>query len=402
MSDQTSSTYSMRGVSSDKGEVKEAIKNLEKGIYPNNFCKITDDGTITNCNISHADGSGTKTILAYLHWRETGDISVWSCVAIDAVVMNLDDVLCSGVTSEKIFMTMTIDRNKFLIPGEVLAVIINAANDFIQFLNNTFGFNIVFSGGETADVGDIVRTITINANMSITMKRARVINPTFLEGQVVVSLASFGKAFYESEYNSGIRSNGVTDVRHELLARYYAEKYPEVVDPFMPSELIYRGKHRLDESVLSIAGMDQHIPNFGKFLLSPTRTYAPVVKKFIETIGRRSRIGGIFHCSGGGQTKIKNFLPDDSGLKIVKNNLFQMPGLFEIIRNDANYEIQNMFSTFNCGGGADVVLFPQDAKILMDVAADYNVESRISGFVTKRSLGDPKLEIVYDNQKYLY
>ena len=395
------STYSQRGVSSDKGEVKEAIKNLEKSIYPNSFCKITADGTQTNCNISHADGAGTKTILAYLYWRETGDLSVWACVAIDSIVMNLDDVLCSGVISEKIFMTMTIDRNKFLIPGEVLAVIINAANDFIQFLNKSFGFNIVFSGGETADVGDVVRTITINANMSITMRRSRVINPTFSAGQVIVSLASFGKATYESQYNSGIRSNGVTDIRHELLAHYYADKYPEVVDPFMPGHLVYRGKHMLHESIV-VPGVSEVIPSFGKFLLSPTRTYAPVIKKFIETIGKRSRIGGIFHCSGGGQTKIKSFLSDDCGLKIMKNNLFPMPHLFTTIQSDINYEMQNMFPTFNCGGGADILLFPDDAAILMDVAASFNVDSRISGIIKERKSGDHKLEITYEDQTYLY
>ena len=391
--------YSERGVSSNKDDVKAAIANLDKGIYPGAFCKVMPDGTLSLCNISHADGAGTKSVLAYQYWKETGDLSVWAGIAIDAIVMNLDDLLCVGVTNERIFLTLTIGRNKHVIPGEVTKAIIQGTNDFVNFLNSNFGFSIIFSGGETADVGDLVRTIIVDANMSVTMKRAKVIVPKMRHGDVIVGLHSFGRAKYEKESNSGIRSNGLTSARHDMLLHDYAEKYPETVDPFMKAELVYCGSHSLTEKIKTDTGK---IMDFGKFLLSPTRTYAPVVMEILNKIYRKSYIKGIFHCSGGGQTKIKNFLPDSGNLKIVKDNLPDMPVLFKMIHKEAKTPMQQMFQTFNSGIGMDIVVEPKYAQFIIDTAKNFGVGAQITGRCEECDLDDPSLSIVYGSETYDY
>jgi phosphoribosylformylglycinamidine cyclo-ligase len=369
------SLYAQRGVSAQKEEVHAAIQKLDQGLYPHAFCKIYADflcGDENWVNIMHADGAGTKSILAYLYWKETGDVSVWEGIAQDAVAMNLDDLLCVGVTDNLLFSS-TIDRNKLLIPGEVLQAVINGTQAFFDTLQ-TFGVNIQYLGGETADVGDVVRTIAVNGTMTARWPKNKLItNEKIAAGNVIVGFASFGKAVYEKEYNSGLGSNGLTSARHDVLSKYYAEKYPETYELALNDAVVYIGKNRMtDEWQIG----DETI-SIGKLLLSPTRTYAPLLKTLLDE--QFEDIYGLIHCSGGGQTKCMKYLPRP--LTIIKDHLFDIPPVFELIQKNSGADYREMYQVFNMGHRLEVFTSEKAAVKMIATAQNLGIEARVIGRV---------------------
>ena len=373
MSSDTSKRYALRGVSAEKEDVHLAIKNIDKGLFPKAFCKIVPDyltGDEDYCLLMHADGAGTKSSLAYLYWKETGDVSVWKGIAQDALIMNIDDLLCVGAT-DNILLSSTIGRNKNLIPGEVISAIINGSEELIQELKS-FGVTIHSTGGETADVGDLVRTIIVDSTVTARMKRSDVINNANIKaGDVIVGLASFGQASYEREYNGGMGSNGLTSARHDVFAKYLAQKYPESFDAAVPSDLVYSGQVRLTDQV-------ENSPiNAGKLVLSPTRTYAPIIKKILEKFSPQE-IHGMVHCSGGAQTKILHFIDN---LHIIKNNLFPVPPLFQLIQEQSKTDWKEMYQVFNCGHRMELYVPEEIANEIIEISKSFNVEAQIVGRV---------------------
>lgn len=364
--------YMQRGVSASKEDVHNAIKNIDKGIFPQAFCKIIPDilgGDPDYCNIMHADGAGTKSSLAYLYWKETGDLSVWKGIAQDALIMNIDDLLCVGAV-DNILVSSTIGRNKLLIPGEVISAIINGTDELLAELRE-MGVGVYATGGETADVGDLVRTIIVDSTVTCRMKRSDVIdNAQIRPGDVIVGLASYGQATYEKEYNGGMGSNGLTSARHDVFAKYLAQKYPESFDAGVPDELIYSGGLRLTEEV---SGSPL---NAGKLVLSPTRTYAPVVKQLLDQL--RSKIHGMVHCSGGAQTKILHFVND---VRVIKDNLFPVPPLFKTIQEQSGTDWAEMYKVFNMGHRLEVYLSPEDAETVIDISKSFRIDAQIVGRV---------------------
>ena len=371
------SLYAKRGVSAQKEEVHAAIQKLDQGLYPHAFCKMYPDylmGDDAFVNIMHADGAGTKSILAYLYWKETGDVSVCEGIAIDAVAMNLDDLLCVGVT-DNILFSSTIDRNKKVIPGSVLEAVINGTQSFFDTLAS-YGVLVHYLGGETADVGDVVRTIAVNGTMQSRWPKSKLItNQNIAAGDVIVGFASSGKASYEKEYNSGLGSNGLTSARHDVLSTYYAEKYPETFEPTLDKDVVYLGKNKMTDS-LAIEGFAEPM-SIGKLLLSPTRTYAPLVKKILDT--HFIDIHGMIHCSGGGQTKCMKYLP--TTLKIIKDNLFTPPPIFNLIQENAGSDNREMYQVFNMGHRLEIFTNPKTAEALIATAAEFNIEAQIVGRV---------------------
>ena len=365
--------YDRRGVSASKEDVHNAIKNVDKGLYPHAFCKIIPDilgGDPDYCNIMHADGAGTKSSLAYAYWRETGDLSVWKGIAQDALIMNIDDLLCVGAT-DNILLSSTIGRNKLLVPGEVIAAIINGTEELLAELRRA-GVNIYSTEGETADVGDLVRTIIVDSTVTCRMRCADVIdNANIRPGDVIVGLASFGQATYEHEYNGGMGSNGLTSARHDVFCKEILEKYPETCDPAVPQDLLYSGSCRLTDAVAG-TGLDA-----GRLVLSPTRTYAPVVADILKTM--RSRIHGMIHCSGGAQTKILHFM--QPGMHVVKDNLFPVPPLFALIQKESRTDWKEMYKVFNMGHRFEFYLPEEYAQGIIDAAAKFNIDARIVGRV---------------------
>lgn len=367
-----SGKYSKRGVSAAKEDVHNALKNTDKGIFPNAFCKILPDilgGNDKYCNIMHADGAGTKSALAYLYWKETGDLSVWKGIAQDAVVMNLDDLLCVGATNN-ILLSSTIGRNKNKIPGEVIAAVIQGTEDVLEHLRKQ-NIDIFLTGGETADVGDLVRTIIVDSTVTCRMKKEDVIaNDKISHGDVIVGLASSGQTSYENQYNSGIGSNGLTSARHDVFSHVLAEKYPEAFDPEIPGELIFSGSKSLTD-IIRETGMDA-----GKLVLSPTRTYAPVVKKVLDN--HRSEIHGMIHCSGGAQTKVMSFV---SNKHLVKDNMFNIPPIFNLIQQESGTSWQEMYQVFNMGHRFEFYVNENTAKHIIDIADGFDLEAQIIGHV---------------------
>ena len=371
------SLYAKRGVSAQKEEVHAAIQKLDQGLYPHAFCKMYPDylmGDDNYVNIMHADGAGTKSILAYLYWKETGDVTVWEGIAIDAVAMNLDDLLCVGVT-DNILFSSTIDRNKKVIPGAVLEAVINGTQSFFDTLAS-YGVKVHYLGGETADVGDVVRTIAVNGTMQSRWPKSKLItNQNIGAGDVIVGFASSGKASYEKEYNSGLGSNGLTSARHDVLSHYYADKYPETFEPTLDKEVVYLGKSKMTDT-LAIDGFADPV-TIGKLLLSPTRTYAPLVKKILDT--HFNDIHGMIHCSGGGQTKCMKYLP--TTLKIIKDNLFTPPPIFNLIQENAGSDNKEMYQVFNMGHRLEIFTNEKTAAALIAIAAAFNIEAQIVGCV---------------------
>ncbi len=356
-----------------------ATKNLGKGLYPKAFCKIDEDvlgGDAGWVNVMHADGAGTKSILAYLYWKETGDISVWKGIAEDAIVMNLDDLLCTGIYSN-ILYSSSIDRNKHRIPGEVLKVIIEATQSFFDRMNS-FGVKMVFTGGETADVGDVVRTIAVNGTMAARWPKEKVVtNEKIKAGQVIVGLASYGQASYETEYNSGIGSNGLTSARHDMLSKKYAKDYPETFEAQLPGKVVYIGKHSMAEEVdVLYDGKKQKIAA-GKLLLSPTRTFAPLMKEVLEN--EFEHVYGLIHCSGGGQTKCMKYVPDN--VRIVKNNLFDPPPIFQLIQQSSGSDDREMYQVFNMGCRMEIYTNENTAERIIAAAGRYHIDARVIGRV---------------------
>ncbi|MCC6282859.1 MAG: phosphoribosylformylglycinamidine cyclo-ligase [Saprospiraceae bacterium] len=375
--------YDLRGVSASKDEVHAAIQHLDKGLYPNAFCKILPDyaaGSARHCNLLHADTAGTKTSLAYLYWRETGDLSVWPGVAQDAIVMNLDDMACVGCT-DNIMLSSTIGRNKNLVTGDVIAAVIRGTSDFVEKMQQ-HGVHIQLAGGETADVGDIVRTIDVGFTAFARMKRSDLLVNNIRPGDVIVGLASFGQATYETEYNGGMGSNGLTAARHDVLSKKYAEKYPESFDPHLPESVVYTGNQELTNliSVPDGAGTQQ-IP-VGKLILSPTRTYLPVLQEILKNY--RKKIHGLIHVTGGGQTKALKFVKN---VHLIKDNLFDLPPLFRLIQESSGTDWKEMYQVFNMGHRMEIYLSPKDADAVMAIAEKYGIESRIIGRV-KRAQGE--------------
>jgi phosphoribosylformylglycinamidine cyclo-ligase len=370
-----SDRYNQRGVSASKEDVHAAIAKLDKGLYPQAFCKISPDilgGDDTYCNIMHADGAGTKTSLAYIYWKETGDISVWKGIAQDSIIMNTDDLLCVGATGP-ILMSSSIDRNKLKIPGEVLSALINGSEEVLEMLRAN-GIEIYSTGGETADVGDLVRTITVNTTVVARMKRADIIsNHTIQAGDVIVGLSSTGQATYETEYNGGMGSNGLTSARHDVFDNFYAEKYPESYESDIHSSLVYGGDKRIEEKVTI---SDDLIVNVGKLVLSPTRTYAPVILKVLETL--RHSIHGMVHCSGGAQTKVLHFVDN---VHIIKDNLFPVSPLFTLIQEQSGTAWAEMYKVFNMGHRFEIYLPAKHAQAVIDISKSFNIEAQIIGHV---------------------
>lgn len=376
----SSQRYMMRGVSAMKEDVHAAIKNIDKGIFPHAFCKIMPDvlgGDPEYCNIMHADGAGTKSSLAYMYWKETGDLSVWRGIAQDAIVMNTDDLLCVGAV-DNILVSSTIGRNKMLIPGEVISAIINGTDELLAEMRE-MGIGIYPTGGETADVGDLVRTIIVDSTVTCRMKRSEVIdNANIRPGDVIVGLSSCGQATYEKQYNGGMGSNGLTSARHDVFAKYLAEKYPESYDKAVPDELVYSGNMHLNDKV-------EGTPlNAGQLVLSPTRTYAPVVKKLLDIM--RPRIHGMVHCTGGAQTKVLNFVNENC--KVVKDNMFPVPPLFKLIHDESGTDWREMYMVFNMGHRLEVYVNPEDAQTVIDTANGFNIDAQVVGHIEegKRSL----------------
>lgn len=369
MSDQR---YNMRGVSASKEDVHNAIKNVDKGLYPKAFCKIIPDilgGDEEYCNIMHADGAGTKSSLAYAYWKETGDLSVWKGIAQDALIMNIDDLLCVGAT-DNILVSSTIGRNKHLIPGEVIAAIINGTEELLAELRE-MGVSVYSTGGETADVGDLVRTIIVDSTVTCRMKRSDVINNANIKGgDVIVGLASYGQATYEKEYNGGMGSNGLTSARHDVFNKSVAEKYPETYDAAVPQGLVYSGSVGLTDEV-------EGAPiNAGKLVLSPTRTYAPVIKALLDEM--RNKVHGMVHCSGGAQTKVMHFVENKH---VIKDNLFPIPPLFDLISRESGTDWAEMYKVFNMGHRMEIYLAPEDAQRVIEISESWGIPARIIGRV---------------------
>lgn len=364
--------YNQRGVSADKEDVHNAIKAIDKGLFPKAFCKIVPDhlsNSDDHCVVMHADGAGTKSSLAYMYWKETGDLSVWKGIAMDAIAMNLDDLLCVGCTSN-ILLSSTIGRNKHLIPGEVISAIINGTEEILEELRS-HGIEIFSTGGETADVGDLVRTIIVDSTVTARMRRDEVIsNSNIQAGDVIVGLASAGQAEYEKEYNGGMGSNGLTSARHDVFNDYLKSKFPESFDPSTPSELVYSGTKRLTEELYGVP------LDIGKLVLSPTRTYAPIIKKMLEK--HRKDIHGMVHCSGGAQTKVLHFVDD---LHIIKDNLFEVPPLFKLIQNESNTDWREMYKVFNMGHRMELYCEEETAAQLISISESFGVEAKIVGRV---------------------
>jgi len=369
MSDQR---YNLRGVSASKEDVHNAIKNIDKGIFPNAFCKIIPDilgGDTEYCNIMHADGAGTKSSLAYMYWKETGDLSVWRGIAQDALIMNIDDLLCVGATNN-ILVSSTIGRNKMLIPGEVISAIINGTEELLNELRE-LGVGCYATGGETADVGDLVRTIIVDSTVTCRMKRSDIIDNKHIQGgDVIVGMASFGQSTYEKSYNGGMGSNGLTSARHDVFTKYLANKYPESFDAEMPEDLVYSGKLKLTDQIPEL-GID-----VGKLILSPTRTYAPVIKVMLDEM--RTDIHGMIHCSGGAQTKVMHFV---NNKRVIKNNLFPIPPLFRIIQEQSNTDWNEMYKVFNMGHRMEVYAAPEKAQKIIDITKGFGIDAQIIGFV---------------------
>jgi len=383
--------YMQRGVSASKEDVHQAIKNIDKGIFPQAFCKIIPDilgGDPEYCNIMHADGAGTKSSLAYIYWKETGDLSVWKGIAQDALIMNVDDLLCVGAT-DNILLSSTIGRNKQLIPGEVISAIIQGTNELCEELRQ-LGVRIYSTGGETADVGDLVRTIIVDSTVTCRMKRTDVIdNANIRAGDVIVGLSSCGKATYEKEYNGGMGSNGLTSARHDVFANYLAKKYPESYDPDLPSELIYSGQKKLTDTIEEL-NIDA-----GKLVLSPTRTYAPVIKQVLENL--RPYIHGMIHVSGGAQTKILHFVDK---LKITKNHLFSVPPLFRLIREQSGTDWKEMYKVFNMGHRMEIYLPEEQANEVIAISQSFGIDAQIIGFA--ESSDRKELIIESENGRFEY
>lgn len=376
------SLYSKRGVSAQKEEIHEAVKDLDEGLFPKAFCKIYPDinGDPDYVNVMHADGAGTKSILAYLYWKETGDISVWKGIAQDAIVMNLDDLLCIGVY-DKINFNSTIDRNKNLITGEVIKEIITGSSDFFEAMKS-FGINIQYCGGETADVGDVVRTIAVNGTMAARWPKGKIIsNEKIKVGNVIVGLASYGKATYEQNDNSGIGSNGLTSARHDLLSKYYAEQFKESFDPSLPDEVVYIGSNKISQ-----------IPG----ILSPTRTYAPLIKSLLEN--NFDKIYGLIHCSGGGQTKCLKYIPEN--VKVIKDNLFDPPEIFKKIREASGSDAREMYQVFNMGCRMEIYTDHDFASEIIALAKSFNIDAQIIGRVEASEA--KALEIIVEGEKLLF
>jgi phosphoribosylformylglycinamidine cyclo-ligase len=372
------SLYSQRGVSAQKEEVHAATKNLDKGLYPNSFCKIYPDilcGDENWVNVMHADGAGTKSILAYLYWKETGDISVWKGIAQDAIVMNLDDLLCTGVYDNLLFSS-TIDRNKKLIPGEVLESIINGSQEFFDSMKR-FGVNIHYLGGETADVGDVVRTIAVNGTMMARWPKQKIItNEKIKAGDVIIGLAGFGKTNYENGYNSGIGSNGLTSARHDMLDKTYAKKFHESYDTSMDEKVAYIGRHRITSK---IEVYDYPLLTIGHLLLSPTRTFAPVLKEILEN--HFDVVHGIIHCSGGGQTKCMKYMP--ANVRVIKDNLFEPPIIFQLIQEASHADDKEMYQVFNMGTRMEIYTDEKNADSIISIAEKFGVDAQVIGRVEK-------------------
>ena len=385
------SRYGLRGVSSDKEDVHAAIRNVDKGLFPKAFCKIIPDllsGDPEACLIMHADGAGTKSSLAYLYWKTTGDLSVWKGVAQDAVVMNTDDLLCVGAV-DNILLSSTIGRNKRLIPGEVVSAIINGTEEFLQSMRD-MGVNIISTGGETADVGDLVRTVIVDSTVTARMKRADVINNANIRpGDVIVGLASFGQAVYETEYNGGMGSNGLTSARHDVFSHSLASLFPESYDTAMPEELAYTGNYALTDRI------EGSPLDMGKLVLSPTRTYAPVIKRVIDEC--RSAIHGMIHCSGGGQTKILHFI---DRVHVVKDNLFDTPLLFKVIQQQSGTDWREMYKVFNMGHRMEIYTAPEAADEMIEIARSLGVDARIVGRVEPAD--SPSVTIRKDGMEFSY
>jgi phosphoribosylformylglycinamidine cyclo-ligase len=385
------SRYMQRGVSSDKEDVHAAIRNVDKGLFPRAFCKIIPDllaGDPASCLVMHADGAGTKSSLAYAYWRETGDLGVWRGVAQDAVVMNTDDLLCVGAV-DNILLSSTIGRNKRLIPGEVVSAIINGTEEFLETMRD-LGVGITSTGGETADVGDLVRTVIVDSTVTARLKRVDVIdNAHITAGDVIVGLASDGRATYETEYNGGMGSNGLTSARHDVFARYLAEKYPETFDTAMPPGLAYTGHYRLTDHV------EGSPLDMGKLVLSPTRTYAPIIRRVLDEF--RGGIHGMVHCSGGGQTKILHFIDN---LHIIKDNLFDPPILFRLIAEESGTDLREMYKVFNMGHRMEIYVEPTVAEGIIAVSRSFGVDARVVGRV--ETSPTPQLTIIKDNQQFTY
>ena len=372
--------YMLRGVSAAKEDVHNAIKNIDKGIFPQAFCKIIPDilgGDPEYCNIMHADGAGTKSSLAYAYWKETGDLSVWKGIAQDALIMNTDDLLCVGAV-DNILVSSTIGRNKMLVPGEVISAIINGTDELLGQMRK-MGIGIYATGGETADVGDLVRTIIVDSTVTCRMKRSDVIdNANIHPGDVIVGLSSCGQATYEDRYNGGMGSNGLTSARHDVFNKYIAEKYPETFDHAVPEELVYSGSYRLDQAVEGVE------VNAGQLVLSPTRTYAPVIKKLLDLM--RPQIHGMVHCTGGAQTKVLHFVGDNC--RVVKDNMFPIPPLFRVIHDESGTEWKEMYKVFNMGHRMEIYVSPEDAEKVIETSRSFNIDAQIVGHIEdgKKSL----------------
>lgn len=384
--------YDQRGVSASKDEVHAAIKNLDKGLYPNAFCKIIPDiaGMDSDfCNLMHADTAGTKTSLAYLYWKETGDLSVWKGIAQDAIVMNLDDMGCVGCV-DNILLSSTIGRNKNLISGEVISTLISATTELVEQLNS-LGINVFLTGGETADVGDIVRTIDVGYTAFARMPRANVISNNIQAGDVIVGLASFGQTIYETEYNGGMGSNGLTSARHDVLDKSYAVLYPETFDPATPEALVYSGKRKLTET-LHINGQDISI---GKLILSPTRTFLPFIKPLLEQL--RPQIHGMIHCTGGGQTKVLKFI---DGKRVIKNDLLPTPPLFNLIQAESGASWKEMYQVFNMGQRLEVYLPEAHAQQVIDLAHSFHIDAKVVGHVEDNPINQVSIQSQYGTFEY--
>ncbi len=381
----------MRGVSAAKEDVHNAIKNIDKGLFPQAFCKIIPDilgGDPNYCCIMHADGAGTKSSLAYTYWRETGDLGVWKGIAQDALIMNTDDLLCVGAV-DNILVSSTIGRNKMLIPGEVISAIINGTDELMQEMRE-MGIGIYGTGGETADVGDLVRTIIVDSTVTCRMKRADVVdNANIRPGDVIVGLSSCGQATYEKEYNGGMGSNGLTSARHDVFAKYLAEKYPESYDRAVPEELVYSGHYRLDDAV------EGSPVSAGKLVLSPTRTYAPIIKKMLDEM--RPKIHGMVHCTGGAQTKVLHFVGENC--RVVKDNMFPVPPLFRIIQEQSGTDWAEMYKVFNMGHRMEIYVSPEDAQRVMDISRSFGVDARVVGHIEE---GRRSLTIKSENGTFEY
>jgi len=383
--------YNNRGVSSSKEDVHKAISKVDKGLFPNAFCKIVPDilgGDPAYCNIMHADGAGTKSSLAYLYWKETGDLNVWKGIAQDAIVMNTDDLLCVGATG-KILFSSTIGRNKKLIPGEVITALINGTEEVLEELRE-LGLSIYSTGGETADMGDLVRTIIVDSTVASRIKRSDVIDNSKIEpGDVIVGLSSAGQSMYEKEYNGGMGSNGLTSARHDVFHHYLAKKYPESFDPQVKDELVYSGQFKLTDQIESLG------ISAGKLVLSPTRTYAPVILQVLEQI--RSRIHGMIHCSGGAQTKVLHFIRN---LHIIKDNMFPIPPLFKIIQEQSGTDWSEMYQVFNMGHRFEIYLPPEQAKEVISISKSFNVDAKVIGHCENST--EKKLTIRTEHGEFKY